>query len=260
MPNDIFVLTGAGVSAESGLGTFRDKRGEGLWARFDPMKLATPEAFANNPEDVLAFYDMRRRNLLSAKPNAAHRALARLEGALAERGGRLTLVTQNIDDLHERAGSRSVIHMHGELLKARCQYCDSVRLWPEDLAPSDACPDCGRTGGLRPHVVWFGEAPLHMEAIDRRCAAPTSLSRLAPQARSIPRPASLPRRALPAFAPARSISRRLTTRTCSTSSVMAQPARRRRSGWRSFCERERESGDRWPGGAPYAYFAVVMQV
>jgi NAD-dependent deacetylase len=167
MPNDIFVLTGAGVSAESGLGTFRDKRGEGLWARFDPMKLATPEAFANNPEDVLAFYDMRRRNLLSAKPNAAHRTLARLEGALAERGGRLTLVTQNIDDLHERAGSRSVIHMHGELLKARCQYCDSVRLWPEDLAPSDACPDCGRTGGLRPHVVWFGEAPLHMEAIEQ---------------------------------------------------------------------------------------------
>ena len=171
MPKHIFVLTGAGVSAESGLGTFRDKRGEGLWARFDPMKLATPEAFARNPEDVLAFYDMRRRNLVNARPNAAHRALARLEGALAARGGRLTLVTQNIDDLHERAGSRSVIHMHGELLKARCQHCDSVRLWPEDLSPADACPDCGRAGGLRPHVVWFGEMPLYMDDIDRALRA-----------------------------------------------------------------------------------------
>jgi NAD-dependent deacetylase len=167
MPKHIFALTGAGVSAESGLGTFRDKRGEGLWARFDPMKLATPEAFARNPEDVLAFYDMRRRNLVSAKPNAAHRALARLEAALAAKGGSLTLVTQNIDDLHERAGSRRVIHMHGELLKARCQHCGSVRLWPDDLTPSAVCHDCGAAGGLRPHVVWFGEMPLHMDAIDR---------------------------------------------------------------------------------------------
>ncbi len=167
MPKHIFVLTGAGVSAESGLGTFRDKRGEGLWARFDPMKLATPEAFARNPEDVLAFYDMRRRNLVNAKPNAAHRALARLEDALAAKGGSLTLVTQNIDDLHERAGSRRVIHMHGELLKARCQHCCSVRLWPDDLTPSAVCHDCGGAGGLRPHVVWFGEMPLHMDAIER---------------------------------------------------------------------------------------------
>jgi NAD-dependent deacetylase len=89
MPNNIFVLTGAGVSAESGLGTFRDKKGEGIWAKFDPMKLATPEAFARNPSEVLAFYDLRRRNLLSAKPNAAHFALARLEAGLAERGGTL---------------------------------------------------------------------------------------------------------------------------------------------------------------------------
>ena len=100
-------------------------------------------------------------------PNAAHNALARLEQALAARGGHLTLVTQNIDDLHERAGSRRVIHMHGELLKARCQHCDGVRLWPEDLTPSDVCPDCGRAGGLRPHVVWFGEMPLCMDLIDR---------------------------------------------------------------------------------------------
>ncbi len=167
MARSVFVLTGAGISAESGLGTFRDKDGQGIWARFDPMKLATPEAFARDPDNVLAFYDLRRRNLLNAKPNAAHQALARLEQALAERGGHLTLVTQNIDDLHERAGSRRVIHMHGELLKARCQHCGSVRLWPEDLSPSDVCPDCGRAGGLRPHVVWFGEMPLFMDDIDR---------------------------------------------------------------------------------------------
>ncbi len=166
----IFVLTGAGVSAESGLGTFRDKNGQGIWARFDPMKLATPEAFARNPGEVLAFYDMRRRNLLKAEPNPAHFALARLEGALSERGGSLTLVTQNIDNLHERAGSRRVIHMHGELLKARCGLCDLVLPWLGELAVSEACPDCGRAGSLRPHVVWFGEMPLHMDEIDRALA------------------------------------------------------------------------------------------
>ena len=107
---NIFVLTGAGVSAESGLGTFRDK--EGLWARFDPMKLATPEAFARDPHQVHAFYNARRRGLLQAQPNAAHLALARLEAGLAERGN-LFLCTQNIDDLHERAGSQQVVHMHG---------------------------------------------------------------------------------------------------------------------------------------------------
>jgi NAD-dependent deacetylase len=167
MGNNIFVLTGAGISAESELGTFRDKAGEGIWARFDPMKLATPEAFARDPEAVLAFYDLRRRNLLSARPNAAHFALARLEGALAKRGGNLTIVTQNIDDLHERAGSARVIHMHGELLKARCAACDAVRPWLVDLTVSQTCPDCGRARELRPHVVWFGEMPLEMEAIDR---------------------------------------------------------------------------------------------
>ena len=167
MPRNIFVLTGAGVSAESGLGVFRDRQGEGIWAKFDPMKLATPEAFARDPESVLAFYDLRRRNLLNAKPNAAHFALARLEGALAERGGSLTLVTQNIDDLHERAGSRGVIHMHGELLKARCSRCGVVRPWLDDLPPSAVCPDCGGVGTLRPHVVWFGEMPMGMDLIDR---------------------------------------------------------------------------------------------
>ena len=167
MPRNIFVLTGAGVSAESGLGTFRDKKGEGIWAKFDPMKLATPEAFARDPEAVLAFYDLRRRNLLNAKPNAAHFALARLEGALAERGDSLTFVTQNIDDLHERAGSASVIHMHGELLKARCGRCRVVRPWLDDLTVSDACLNCGAAGALRPHVVWFGELPLALDLIDQ---------------------------------------------------------------------------------------------
>jgi NAD-dependent deacetylase len=171
MPKNIFVLTGAGVSAESGLGTFRDKKGEGIWARFDSMKLATPEAFARDPESVLAFYDLRRRNLREAKPNAAHFALARLEGALAERGGSLTLVTQNIDDLHERAGSAHVLHMHGELLKVRCGRCEAVRPWLDDLTVSPACPDCGWVGALRPHVVWFGEMPLAMDLIDRALRA-----------------------------------------------------------------------------------------
>src|SRR5271170_1431856 len=165
MPQNIFVLTGAGISAENGLGTFRDKRGEGIWAKFDPMKLATPEAFARDPEAVLAFYDLRRRNLRDAKPNAAHFALARLENALAKRGETLTLVTQNIDNLHERAGSASVIHMHGELLKARCGRREAVHPWVDDLTVAHACPDCGRAGALRPHVVWFGEMPLGMDDI-----------------------------------------------------------------------------------------------
>lgn len=167
MLRNIFVLTGAGISAESGLGTFRDKQREGIWAKFDPMKLATPEAFARDPETVLAFYDLRRRNLMSAKPNAAHFALARLESALAERRGSLTLVTQNVDDLHERAGSASVIHIHGELLKARCNACATVLPWVDDLTVSHACPDCGRTAVLRPHVVWFGEMPFAMDLIGR---------------------------------------------------------------------------------------------
>jgi NAD-dependent deacetylase len=167
MPKSIFVLTGAGVSAESGLGTFRDKNGEGIWAKFDPMKLATPEAFARNPSEVLAFYDLRRRNLRNARPNAAHFALVRLEATLAERGGSLRLVTQNIDDLHERAGSRRVVHMHGELLKARCGACEVVGPWFDDLTVRHACPACGHVGAMRPHVVWFGETPLAMNLIDR---------------------------------------------------------------------------------------------
>jgi NAD-dependent deacetylase len=162
---NIFVLTGAGVSAESGLGTFRDKAGTGIWARFDPMTLATPEAFARDPAQVHAFYNMRRRNLIGAEPNPAHLALAQLEAGLAESGGDLFLCTQNIDDLHERAGSQRVVHMHGELLKARCIHCDAVSSWRDDLGVEDRCPRCAQSGALRPDVVWFGEMPMHMDAI-----------------------------------------------------------------------------------------------
>ncbi|MGJ3261711.1 MAG: NAD-dependent deacylase [Salinarimonas sp.] len=165
----IVILTGAGISAESGLGTFRDVGG--IWAKFDPMKLATPEAFARDPETVQAFYNARRQNLLAAEPNPAHQALARLEAGLAARGGSLTLVTQNIDDLHERAGHREVLHMHGELLKARCAACEAVVAARADLSTADACAACGRTGRMRPHVVWFGEIPFHLDEIEEQLMA-----------------------------------------------------------------------------------------
>ncbi|MBM3577964.1 MAG: NAD-dependent deacylase [Alphaproteobacteria bacterium] len=158
---NVFVLTGAGISAESGLGVFRGP-GAALWKRYDPMQLATPEAFARDPALVHDFYNARRNNLIAASPNAAHVALARLEAGLAQRGDDLTLVTQNIDDLHERAGSTGVIHMHGELLKARCASCGAVHDCRDDLSTSSPC-DCA--GALRPHVVWFGEAPLYMDEI-----------------------------------------------------------------------------------------------
>ena len=166
-PRQIFVLTGAGISAESGLGTFRDRGG--LWARFDPMKLATPEAFAEDPDTVLDFYNHRRRGVLDARPNAAHEALARAEAALAAQGGRLFLCTQNVDDLHERAGSGAVVHMHGELLKARCTACGAVSERRRDILPDDPCPRCG-AACLRPDVVWFGEMPQHLERIDAALA------------------------------------------------------------------------------------------
>ena len=152
----IFVLTGAGVSVESGLGAFRDKSGTGLWARFDPMQLATPEAFARRPEAVHEFYNFRRRNLLAAKPNAAHVALAELQRELPARGGALTLVTQNIDDLHERAGAGSVIHMHGELLKARCAACGALRPQREDLTTCRRLRHMWRGGNAKAAcgVVW----------------------------------------------------------------------------------------------------------
>jgi NAD-dependent deacetylase len=156
----VVILTGAGISAESGLGTFRDK--DGLWTRYDLSEVATPEGFARNPVRVHEFYNARRRNLLEAQPNAAHAALAELERSW---DGDFLLVTQNVDNLHERAGSRRLRHMHGELLKIRCGHCGYVTEWEHDLDLATACPACGRSGALRPHVVWFGEMPLHMEEI-----------------------------------------------------------------------------------------------
>lgn len=158
----IVVLTGAGISKESGLSTFRDA--DGIWATVRIEDVATPDAFRRDPARVHDFYNRRRRALLdpAIRPNAAHAALARLE---AEWLADVLLVTQNIDDLHERAGNRNLIHMHGELLKARCDRCGDARPWREDLGVDLACPACGRAGGLRPHVVWFGEMPFHMEEI-----------------------------------------------------------------------------------------------
>jgi NAD-dependent deacetylase len=164
----VFVLTGAGVSAESGLSTFRDATG--IWSKVDFREVATPEGFARDPAKVHAFYNARRANLLKTEPNAAHLALARLQAGLAARGDELYLCTQNVDDLHERAGARDVVHMHGELLKARCLACDAVHAWREDLSVETPCPGCGDAGGMRPDVVWFGETPYFMDEISEALA------------------------------------------------------------------------------------------
>ena len=164
----IFVLTGAGVSAESGLGTFRDKGG--IWSMYDLMEVATPEGFARDPHKVHAFYNLRRRVHREAKPNAAHEALARLERDLPQRGGALTLVTQNVDELHELGGSQDVIHMHGEALKVRCSGCGHVERFTGELSVALACAACDGSGGLRPHVVWFGETPMFLRRIQEELA------------------------------------------------------------------------------------------
>ncbi len=155
----IVVLTGAGLSAESGLGTFRDKGG--LWSEFNLEEVATPEGFARNPARVHDFYNLRRRRLGDAKPNAAHHALARLE---KQHAGVLT-VTQNIDGLHEAAGTHALIHMHGELGRALCAACNASMPWTEDLSTGTACAACGNAGAMRPDVVWFGEMPREMDRI-----------------------------------------------------------------------------------------------
>jgi len=158
----IVILTGAGISQESGLPTFREAGG--IWASVRLEDVATPEAFARNPARVQEFYNLRRRQLQdpAVRPNAAHEALARLE---ALRPGDIMIVTQNIDDLHERAGSRAIVHMHGELLKARCTACGRTTEWYDDITSNDACPSCAIEGRLRPHVVWFHEMPLGLDAI-----------------------------------------------------------------------------------------------
>jgi NAD-dependent deacetylase len=158
----IVVLTGAGISKESGLDTFRDA--DGIWSKVRIEDVATPEAWRRDPARVQAFYNARRRGLLSPSvaPNAAHAALAELERRWA---GEILLVTQNIDDLHERAGSRGLAHMHGELLKVRCERSRRVYAWKRDVEPDERCACCSIPGTLRPHVVWFGEMPFEMERI-----------------------------------------------------------------------------------------------
>lgn len=160
---NIVILTGAGISAESGLDTFRDKGG--IWEKYDLMELATPEAFESNPDLVHEFYNARRAGVKKVDPNAAHYALAGLE---EKYHGNITIITQNVDPLHERAGSRNLMHMHGELNKARCVNCGSVCAWFDDLSRISICPSCGLTGNLRPHIVWFGEIPFYIEEINIR--------------------------------------------------------------------------------------------
>jgi NAD-dependent deacetylase len=159
----IVVLTGAGISRESGLATFRDPGG--IWSQVRIEDVATPAAFARDPARVHAFYNARRRQLTSpgVAPNAAHAALADLERAWR---GAFLLVTQNVDDLHERAGSERLVHMHGDLRSARCNRCHAARAWRGDLSTAVTCPSCGTEGAMRPDVVWFGEMPRDMDRIE----------------------------------------------------------------------------------------------
>ena len=146
---NIVVLTGAGISAESGIKTFRDD--DGLWEGHDIMEIASPQGWENNQNKVLNFYNLRRKQLLEVSPNAAHYALAKLESKY-----NVNIITQNVDDLHERAGSSHVLHLHGELLKARSTVDEEIVVeWKKDILPGDRC---SKNSQLRPHVVWFGEA------------------------------------------------------------------------------------------------------
>ena len=158
----IVILTGAGISKESGIDTFRDA--DGLWTKVNLEDVATPEGFQRNPKMVHEFYNQRRRGLKSdnVRANAAHRALGRLE---KEWLGKVLLVTQNIDNLHEEGGSETLIHMHGEMFKSRCEGCGAVHPWEDDLSLDTECPKCEAPGAMRPHVVWFGEMPFDMDRI-----------------------------------------------------------------------------------------------
>ncbi len=158
---NIVILTGAGISAESGLRTFR--AADGLWEDHRIEDVATPEAFARDPALVHRFYDARRANLATVEPNAAHHALARLDAVWP---GGLLIVTQNVDDLHERAGTKRLLHMHGELNQGWCLTCDGRFAWDGAMGDGAACPTCGGVGSVRPDIVWFGEMPYEMETID----------------------------------------------------------------------------------------------
>jgi NAD-dependent deacetylase len=155
------ILTGAGISAESGIDTFRSEGG--LWEQHRVEDVATPEAFVRDRDLVLRFYDMRRAAIQTKVPNAAHEALARLD---REWPGELTIVTQNVDDLHERAGAKRLIHMHGTHLTAWCLACNARPGWTAPLIDGPPCPVCAAKGSLRPDIVWFGEMPYHMDAIN----------------------------------------------------------------------------------------------
>lgn len=158
---NIVILTGAGISAESGIDTFRSAGG--LWEQHRIEDVATPEAFARDSDLVLRFYDMRRAAIQAANPNAAHFALGQLCAAWP---GELTIVTQNVDDLHERGGAKRLIHMHGTHLTAWCLNCDGRPEWRGTLIDRPACPLCDSMGNMRPDIVWFGEMPYHMREID----------------------------------------------------------------------------------------------
>jgi NAD-dependent deacetylase len=158
---NIVILTGAGISAESGIATFRGP--DGLWEGHRVEDVATPEAFRRDPALVQSFYDARRARLAEVEPNPAHHALALLD---AEWRGELLIVTQNVDDLHERAGARRLLHMHGELKSAWCRACDARTPWAGELSSGPGCPACGTPGALRPDIVWFGEMPYEMERIE----------------------------------------------------------------------------------------------
>lgn len=160
MYSSIVVLTGAGVSAESGIRTFRAS--DGLWENHPVEAVATPEGYARNPSLVQNFYNARRRQLTEVKPNRAHQVLSEFEQDFA---GDFLLITQNVDDLHERSGSRNLIHMHGELLKVRCQDSGKIFPWNQDVTVETECSCCGISGNFRPHIVWFGEMPLAMDVI-----------------------------------------------------------------------------------------------
>jgi NAD-dependent deacetylase len=162
---NIVVLTGAGISAESGLATFRGP--DGLWEGHRVEDICTPEALARDPGLVQLFYDDRRAALARVEPNAAHLALARLD---REWAGELLIVTQNVDDLHERAGARRMLHMHGELKSALCRACGERTRWEASLRDGPLCPSCGSAGALRPDIVFFGEMPYRMDEIDRAIA------------------------------------------------------------------------------------------
>jgi len=177
----IVILTGAGISAESGLATFRAS--DGLWEQHRIEDVATPEGFVRDPALVHRFYNERRRQLQTVEPNAAHLALAEREKKWE---GPVLLVTQNVDDLHERSGSHRLIHMHGELKKARCLYCGSVHAWDGDTGPESPCPACGKAPALRPHIVWFGEMPLFMETIYRGAGQLRSIHRHRHQRKCLP--------------------------------------------------------------------------